>query len=67
MIEIVAIVCLALQPTACQPATLVAPALISPTQCFRDARVEAVKWSLRHPEWRVTQWKCQYAGKIMGA
>ena len=66
MIELVALICLAAQPSVCRDETL-AVAHIAPSQCLSGAQIEIAKWSMNHPAWRVAKWKCQFAGKTAGA
>ncbi len=65
MIEIVFLACAVHMPTDCKNVRLVFMGdHFTTRQCMLYGQHEIAKWSLGHPKWRVTRWRCSIAGQI---
>lgn len=61
MIELVFTACLALSPGQCEERVMTFTE-ISPMACATGAQGVLAKWADERPGWRITRWKCGYAG-----
>ncbi len=67
MLEIIASVCLMVEPGKCKDVhlTFVTEAeAVTQQQCFFFGQIELAKWSAGHPNWRVARWACRQAREI---
>ncbi len=64
MIEIAMTACSLVQGQQCREFSLVYEAeRVSLHTCMLYGQMEMAKWTLDHPNWRITRWRCQPAGQ----
>lgn len=64
MVELIALICLAANPSVCRDQSIATAANITPFQCLMGAQIELAKWSANNPTWKIARWKCQRAGMV---
>ena len=58
MIELLFVVCLSTDPTACEERSLLYTD-VSPMACAMGAQPELAKWAEGHPKFRIAKWRCR--------
>lgn len=65
MIEIAAAACLIGYANQCRDVVLTfAAENVTPTSCMTYSQIELAKWTVGHPNWRITRFTCRPAGKF---
>ncbi|OIQ28883.1 MAG: hypothetical protein BM562_12035 [Alphaproteobacteria bacterium MedPE-SWcel] len=63
MIELLFVVCLSGQPTACSERSMVFVD-VSPQTCLMGAQPELAKWVNTHPRHEIKSWRCRAVNGI---
>lgn len=58
MIELLFMACLSRAPEQCQERSLLFTDS-TPMACMLEAQPELAKWTMSHPAFRVTRWRCR--------
>lgn len=63
MIELFFVTCMIGQPDACTPHSLLFEEKNGLFSCMLEGQNELARWVETHPDERVREWKCRYAGE----
>lgn len=60
--ELVMLVCLLSEPSACREERVVLMDTVSPLACMIEAQAAIARWKAEHPAWSAKTWRCRVPG-----